>query len=243
MNNPQAIAALMALKEQAETDPQVQTPTPQHKAWKAKAVSVLEHSLGTSTHITQTFRGLQYFPPALPRITGMPSSDDSRRAKYFQRGILDAAALLGAAIYELELDLSPEPDSRNFDQGLWDHVKHSVDEERWDQVASAAAIYLEDKVRRWSGTPTGKDGGKLVGKELFLKVLAADGPLPLGAQPNETDGWRMLGSGLVAAVGNVDRHNIQDRDDLRRYAMGVVGLTSLLLTQIRHQHPDLASGR
>ena len=101
-------------------------------------------------------------------------------------------------------------------------------------------IYVEDKVRRWAGNPSSKDGGKLIGRDLFIKALASDGPLALGAQQNELDGWRMLGSGMVAALGNVDRHGIQQRDDLHRYAMGVLGLASLLLTQIRYQHPDIA---
>lgn len=93
----------------------------------------------------------------------------------------EAAGLIEAAIYELEL-LSGETqvDSSAYDMGLWDHVKHSVDEERWDQVASGAAIYLEDKVRRWAGDAKNKDGGRLVGKELFVRALSPGGPLVLG---------------------------------------------------------------
>ena len=128
----------------------------------------------------------------------------------------------------------------SYDSGLWDHVKHSVEEERWEQVASAAAIYVEDKVRRWAGNPLNRDGGKLVGQALFVKALSAGGPLALGAQANETEGWRNLGTGMVAAISNVDRHGIQDRPDAKQYALGALGLASLQLTQIRHEHPDLA---
>jgi hypothetical protein len=39
-------------------------------------------------------------------------------------------------------------------------------------------------------------------------------------------------------VGNVDRHRIQRRPDQRPYVMGVLGLGSLLLTQVRREHPD-----
>ena len=45
--------------------------------------------------------------------------------------------------------------------------------------------------------------------------------------------------GFAQALGNVDRHRIQSRDDAQRYAIGVLGLGSLLLTQLRHEHGDL----
>jgi hypothetical protein len=40
------------------------------------------------------------------------------------------------------------------------------------------------------------------------------------------------------AVGNAVRHRIQLRDDAKRFAMGVLGAGSLLLTQLRHQHAN-----
>jgi hypothetical protein len=52
------------------------------------------------------------------------------------------------------------------------------------------------------------------------------------------DGWRFLAVGFASALGNVDRHNIQDRADLKQYAFGVLGLASLLLVQVRFTHPD-----
>jgi hypothetical protein len=45
--------------------------------------------------------------------------------------------------------------------------------------------------------------------------------------------------GFAQAMGNVDRHRIQQRQDARRYAIGVFGLGSLLLTQLRYEHSDL----
>jgi hypothetical protein len=42
--------------------------------------------------------------------------------------------------------------------------------------------------------------------------------------------------GFALALRNVDTHRIQQRDDHKRHAMGVVGTASLLLTQLRHQH-------
>jgi len=40
------------------------------------------------------------------------------------------------------------------------------------------------------------------------------------------------------ALGNADRHRVQQRDDAKRYGMGVLGAGSLLLTQLRHQHAN-----
>ena len=49
--------------------------------------------------------------------------------------------------------------------------------------------------------------------------------------------------GFAQALGNVDRHRIQSREDAQRYAIGVLGLGSLLLTQLRHEHGDLLHPR
>lgn len=41
---------------------------------------------------------------------------------------------------------------------------------------------------------------------------------------------------MFGAAGNVGRQNIQERSDVKRYALGVLGLGSLLLTQLRYQY-------
>ena len=47
--------------------------------------------------------------------------------------------------------------------------------------------------------------------------------------------------GFAQAIGNVDRHRIQSRSDAKKYAIGVLGLGSLLLTQLRYEHPALTA--
>ena len=69
-------------------------------------------------------------------------------------------------------------------------------------------------------------------------MFANDGQYRLGKEPGEWEGWRMLGMGFAQALSNVDRHNIQRRTDAKRYAFGVLGVGSLILTQLRHQHGD-----
>jgi Protein of unknown function (Hypoth_ymh) len=233
-----AIEELGKLKEQALNDPQIQAETPDHRGWKAKAIAVLTGSLGTESSTVQQFTSLSY---SIGIYTGA-AGEAERDALYFRGKVHDAVALIDAAIYELDLSIgAPAAQGTSYDAGLWDHVKHSVEEERWEQVASAAAIYVEDKVRRWAGDPINKDGGRLVGQALFVKAFSNAGPLVLGTQANESEGWRNLGTGMVAAISNVDRHSIQERPDAKQYALGVLGLASLLLTQIKHTHPRLTT--
>ena len=238
MDPKRAADALRELKQQADTDALVQADSSQHIAWRTKVQGLLDRSLGNESATATRFRKLSYH---FGVWTGAPGEAEQDR-RHFADVVKKAASIVEAAVFELDL-LAGEPEqgavpASYFDQGLWNHVKHNVDEERWDQVASSAVIYTEDKVRRWSGNPLDKDGRRLVGKDLFVKALSLGGPLALGGQVNEHEGWRNLGTGLVAALGNVDRHNVQEREDLQCYAIGVVGLASLLLTQIQWQHPE-----
>lgn len=195
-------------------------------------------ALGSDSATLAKFRELRY---TVGIWTGAPG-EDARDARFFAERVQEAAALLEAAIYEIELTGADEGlEGINYDVGLWQHVRHSVEEERWEQVASQCAIYVEDKVRRWAGRPVDAKGQVLVGQGLFAHALADDGPLALGSQPSERQGWRNLGLGLVGALGNVDRHHVQERPDGRQYAIGVLGLASLLLTQIKREHPELTA--
>lgn len=71
-----------------------------------------------------------------------------------------------------------------------------------------------------------------------MTALANDGMLRLGRQAGEWEGWWSVGTGLAQAVGNVDRLRIKQRDDQRQYAMGVLGLGSMLLTQMKREHSE-----
>ncbi len=123
----------------------------------------------------------------------------------------------------------------DIDAELWQHVRGLVDSGDWDKVAAAVAIFVEHRVRKWAGLTN-----SLVGKGLYATALGDGGSLRLGSQQSEHEGWRALAMGLAQAVGNVDRHRLQERSDARRYALGVLGLGSLLLTQIRYEHgPEL----
>ena len=104
-------------------------------------------------------------------------------------------------------------------------------------MPASVAIFVEDRVRSWAADPRKSGGAAMVGKSLYAAALNDSGPLRLGRQSTQWEGWRSLGVGLAQPIANVDRHQIQVRDDVRRYAMGVLGLGSLLLTQLRYEHP------
>lgn len=229
-----AIAELRSLRAQVDNEA-IRRSTPEHKAWKASVAAVLRRSLGDNSDTVSKFSSVSYH---IGIWSGAPGEAE-RDAKFFAKRVDDAAALIDAAIYELGLLSTVDSSEQgSCDPDLWAHVRHSVEEERWDQVASSAATFVEDKIRRWSNDSRDAKGGKLVGTTLFAHALSDAGPLALGGQANETLGWRNLGIGFTAALGNVDRHNIQDRVDLKMYATGTLGLASLLLTQIKYEHPD-----
>ncbi|AMW18802.1 TIGR02391 family protein [Mycobacteroides chelonae] len=146
-----------------------------------------------------------------------------------------ASALVDSAIYCLEIVKDePQPvDPASFDDELWDHVSGLVSTGDWGKIPSAAATFTEHKVRIWSGS-----GADSFGKGLYGYALADAGPLRLGATKAEWEGWRSLAIGFAQAVSNVDRHRIQERADLRQYAIGALGTASLLLVQTRREHPD-----
>lgn len=162
-----------------------------------------------------------------------------------RRAIVRPDPRLAAAASRSQLPRSPQLaaqtpmfDGGDLDPGLWNHIESAVSQENWPNVASLTAIYLEDRVRSWMSDPVTAGGDRLVGKDLFVAALGDDGQLVLGGQSSERQGWMMLGMGFAQAVGNVVRHSVHRTAD-RRYAMGVVGLASLLLTEMRLEHPEL----
>jgi hypothetical protein len=186
-------------------------------------------------HLTRNFNGIRYGLAAYSSSTPQSSFD-----RAFQRGLNQACGVIEAAIFDLELSGTSDDavDETAFDPDLWAHVQSHVQNEEWDKVASQTAIYVEDCVRKWCGDPKGRSGETLVGKGLFTNIFANDGQYRLGKEAGEWEGWRSLGAGFAQALGNVDRHNIQRRTDAKRYAFGVLGLGSLILTQLRYQHGD-----
>lgn len=144
---------------------------------------------------------------------------------------------------ELRGEDDGQVDPGSFDPELWDHVEQLVEDQDWGKVASQTAIFVEDRIRTWAGDPLSSKGDRLVGKGLMTQVLGDTSDWRLGDRPSENEGWRALGVGFAQALGNVDRHRIQKRADAHRYAIGVLGLGSLILTQLRYEHAVLTEAR
>ena len=232
-----AIAALEPLKSEA-TEPGVMNGGEEFTAWKGKVHGVLSRALGQEDHLTKRFDAMKYnlgfFTDRTP---------DSAFVAARHGGIRNACGVIDAAIYTLRLAMPEDElvDERSYDPELWEHIKGLVHADDWGKVPATVSIFLEHKARIWANGPRGSKGEVLVGKGLWANVLADNGILRLGAEPGEWEGWKYLGMGLTQAVGNVDRHHIMDRGEQRRYAIGVLGLGSLLLTQMRAQHPTLTT--
>lgn len=235
MKPERAIEALEELKAEAEA-PDI-LPGAKLTAWKGKVRGVLVAALGDADHLVERFDGVKYSLGFFSSSTPDSAFESARRG-----GIRNACGIIDAALYQLRLAVEDEDeptDSRAFDPELWEHIKGLVEAEDWGKVASQTAIFVEDRLRSWAGDPKNGRGESLVGKDLMGRVLSDESDWRLGSRAAEREGWRSLGTGFAAALSNVDRHRIQQRDDARRYAIGVLGLGSLLLTQARYEHGDL----
>ena len=71
---------------------------------------------------------------------------------------------------------------------------------------------------------------------------AAIGPggflLPKAGPASERQGCQQLATGFALALRNPSGHQIRNRSDAERYALGVLGMASLLLTEIQHECGD-----
>jgi hypothetical protein len=71
----------------------------EHGAWKAKVDAVMAGALGRNSQTLQNFRTLNYSVGVWTRAPG----EAARDARYFAERLGDAAGLIDAAIYEIEL--------------------------------------------------------------------------------------------------------------------------------------------
>jgi hypothetical protein len=231
MKPPAAIEALEVLKSEALDPLSLRRSAGAAASWKSRLRAVIARSLGEGHDLVTKLDKNRYSLSAYSS-----STPDSAFASAFAAGVQRATGYIDAAIFELGiLSADDEPiDDRAFDADLWSHVQNLVDDEDWGKVASQTVILVEDTLRTWAGLD-----GNDYGKSLYAKALADNAELRLGQRSGEWEGWRMLGMGFAQAIGNVDRHRIQSRADAKKYAIGVLGLGSLLLTQLRFEHAEL----
>ena len=123
----------------------------------------------------------------------------------------------------------------SYHTGLWESVQSDYEAERWSELASNTARYVENYFRVLLGNP--HENGKPLTAGPLLNRALSDPYFPPTGHGGKVAGWRNLASGFVSGVGNTDRHQIQDRPDIKPYAIGVLGLGSLLLTQFEQNNP------
>lgn len=225
---------LRALRERA-SEPMIQRDTSESATWKQNVRSIFVKALGSDHHLVNKLDHIRY---GLSIVT--PSTPASAWENAYRGGIAEVASYIDAAIFELALsdESDVQLDDLAYDPELLLHVKKTLESGDWEKLAAQVIIFVEDKVRRWS-----EAAESLVGKGLYAAALADDAELRLGKTKGEWEGWRLLGMGLAQAVGNVDRHRLQNRADAKRYAIGVLGAGSLLLTQLRFEHDQIIQER
>lgn len=191
---------------------------------------MLTRALGEAHHITQDFVRLSWDAGF---YSSNPVVDTNADREAFTSAATRARGLIDAAVFELEqlqgsVDIAEDA---GFDPELWDHVKGHVTAEKWGKVASQTGIFTEDRIRTWAGRPAQE-----VGEGLMTAVFGERGDYRLGLTSGEKHGWHRFAMGISMAARNVDAHRIQSRQDIKRYAFGVLGASSLLLTQMRYEH-------
>ncbi len=218
-----AIERLRALDAEAAQFPH-QGAITELTSWFGRGRSILRRSLGPEHHLSQQFALVKWPPP-----TYLPENfrRDVLRNLPAMRGVIDAAI----ADLEMLAGEAPVADESGVDAELWEHIAPEVSAEAWGKVASQTVIFTEDRIRKWAGRPPGE-----VGKDLAIAIFGGSGQFQMGQTPGENQGWQLYAQGVAQALRNVDAHRIQNRPDHKRYAMGLVGACSLLLTQMRYEH-------
>lgn len=226
MNYDETISRLKALRQEAASLP-LSTSSAEFNSWEPRTRSALTRALGEKHHITQRFIKTKWTPSMYTM------GDSSAFTSFFRATIPEVQGLLDAAVAEIELlaEEGPVADEAGIDHELWEHVAPEVRSQAWGKAAREAVIFTEDRIRRWAGRPVTE-----VGKDLAVTIFGNNGEFRMGLADGEKQGWQLLAQGIAQAIRNADAHRIQNRSDHRRYAMGVIGSCSRLLTQMRFEH-------
>lgn len=225
---------------QAELE-QWQTPGPPGlELWRHKLAALISEILGPNHALAIRLSGLRWDSGStvarsrLDRKAGVLSpSDQSIFLQAKQSGI----QIIEALRWELDR-LAPATDpfaDATIDPELWGHVRGLIESKDWEKVAREAAVFVEDKLRNWAGVPPSVTGSVNV----FKAAIGASGfQLPKAGPASEQQGWQQLATGFALALRNPSGHQIKNRSDAERYALGVLGMASLLLTELRHEYGD-----
>jgi len=155
MDNDRAVALL---KERLAELKELQSTGPEFETWMRKAERTLRLTMGDDHELVKVFEDIQWYS-LVPESHTIMGTDT-------------AIGVLEAAIYEKE-ELAEPVDfasSASLDPELWAEVRHLVEQERWAQLASHTAIFVESKMRQWAGRPATD-----VGERLMTAVVGENG--------------------------------------------------------------------
>lgn len=206
------------------------------RRWKGLVLGATSTALGEGHAIVREIRltSIGHTGEALTaRVTGPYT--------FRLEGDEEIKGLLERAVREVQrAGVSPDvllvPAEDQFDYELWPHVRGLVELAEWNKLPGVVSTFVEGCVRRWADYDRTQYGAVMFAQAFNPKV---PGPLVLGATPSEREGWRDLAVGMAKGIGGEVRHGVPERADLlKSYAVGCLGLGSLLLTQVRYEHPD-----
>lgn len=220
---------------------QWQTPHPPGlELWKHKLAAMIGEILDPHHALAIRLSGLRWDSGStsarsrLDRKAGMSGPSDQ---SLFVEAKQSADQIIEALRWELDRlapVTAPFADA-TIDPELWGHVRGLIEAKDWEKVAREAAVFVEDKLRNWAAVPASVTGSVNV----FKAAIGSSGfVLPKAGPASEQQGWQQLAVGFALALRNPSGHQINNRSDAERYALGVLGTASLLLTELRHEYGD-----
>lgn len=208
--------------------------------WHHRMNKVISEVVGPNSALAIKFNGLMWGERStsvarqrLNSFGGTLSSTGNASSAIFITAKRTSAEIISTLIWEVNHSQNNgiSLDDGNIDVELWEYVSALFESQEWDKVALNAAVFVEDKLRTWANISSDVKGST----EVF-KMAVGQGKLQLGDNQSEQQGWQQLAVGFALALRNPSGHRIKEREDVKKYAFGVLGIASLLLTEIRHVH-------
>lgn len=228
-------------KEIAELEKQLESldgaSDPQLHLFRDRINDLISDIAGKRSTLAIRFNGIQWkngsWSPA-----GMALDSFGRQSPAFITAESAAREILKALKHQLDKEAANNLehgfgsiiDSTVIDPALWDHVAGLCESGEWEKLPIQTSVFLENMLRTWTDVPPTTNS-----LEVFSKALEY---FPLGDTPGEANGWNLIARGFALGIRNRSGHRLHDRDDIKRYAFGVLGSASLLLTEIKRRHGD-----
>ena len=206
----------------------------QIELWRQKMHYAIGEIQGPSGALAIKFSGLPWthFPKDMKGITRVYVGVD-----LFQEVKKQSHDILTMLQFLLEQfdDTTAEWDSA-IDPELWDHVNTLVRSNDWNKVPVVVAAFLENKLRTWANIGPQTKGST----EVFKQAIGARGYFPLGDtdDSSEVQGWSQLSVGFALAIRNSAAHGEVKERYAKQYAFGVIGLASLIITELKDKYGD-----